>query len=83
MAGCALATLQLSGCARVVYRDRPVRVPVPVVQALPAEQVADCPPDYPIPDAELTVRQVIERLHSVEAALAACRGRMAGIRAGQ
>lgn len=75
--------LLASGCTRVVYRDRAVSVPVPVVQALPAELLVDCRPDYQIPDAELTVRQVVERLHSVEAALAMCRGRLAAIRAGQ
>ncbi|MGP1665387.1 MAG: Rz1-like lysis system protein LysC [Rhodanobacter sp.] len=71
--------LLLAGC-RTVYVDRPVEVGVPVIQPIAPAAVADCPPDYPIPDAELTVRQVIDRLHSVEAALASCRGRLAVIR---
>lgn len=78
-----LTVLFLAGCTRIVYVDKPVEIPVPIVKPLPAVLVADCPPDYRIPDHELTVRQAVARLHSVEAALAACRARMAQIRAGQ
>ena len=77
-----LVLLLLAGC-KTVYVDRPVEVPVPVFQPIAPAAVADCPPDYRIPDHELTVRQAVARLHSVEAALAACRARMAQIRAGQ
>ena len=74
----------LTGCAsapQVVYRDRPISVPVPVVRPLPAELTADCPPAGGVAPGALTVGAVLTRLADVEDALAKCRGQLAQIRA--
>lgn len=65
----------------VVYRDRPVEVPVPVVQKLPDRLTRDCPPDFQIPmSGALTVDDSNKRLASLEDALVTCRMQLWEIR---
>lgn len=54
---------------------------VPVVQALPNELVADCPPSFEYdPARPVTVRDLVDRLDAVEDALAICRRNLALLR---
>jgi hypothetical protein len=65
----------------VVYRDRPVEVPVPVVQKVPGRLTADCEPRTAVPfSGALLVGDVLDRLAAVEDALAICRNQVAEIR---
>lgn len=65
----------LVACAseRIVYRDRTVEVPVPVIQPVPAELLKPCAPRTDVPYAgSLTIAQVLDRHAAVEDALAMC-----------
>lgn len=80
--------LMLTACAGgpppVVYRDRTVEIPTPVVEKLPESLTADCQPDYELPaGGALPVSALLSRLSSVEDALATCRYRLAQIRQSQ
>lgn len=77
---CALLTLNACGTQpRIV--DRVVKVPVPVRAPLDPRLTADCPPDADAPPTgPLPVAEVLRRLDSVEAALAACRARLEQLR---
>lgn len=79
---CVLPLLQACETVpEVVYRDRPVEVPVPVVQKFPDRLTRDCPPDFQIPiSGPLTVDDAQKRLASVEFALATCRMQLWEIR---
>lgn len=79
---CALLVLSACGNApQVVYRDRAVEVPVPVVQPLDPRLTADCPARTDVPQTgPLTVRQALDRLAAVEDALATCRNQVAVMR---
>lgn len=79
------ALLSLLACASVppepVYRDRPVQVPVPVVQKLDERLTRDCVPRTSVPFAgALLVGDLVERLAAVEDALAICRNDKAELR---
>lgn len=82
---CALLGLQ--GCEsapRVVYRDRIVNNPVPVVQQVDPRLTADCEPKTDIPQTgKLTTKDAMERLAAVEDALAICRNDKARLRESQ
>lgn len=66
----------------MVFRDRVVNNPVYVPISIDAAFSADCPPDYQVPPAGvLLVGDALQRLDSVEAALALCRLQLAKIRA--
>lgn len=65
----------------MVYRDRPVEVPKPVVRPVPDRLTRDCVPATAVPfDGALTVKDVLDRLAAVEDALALCRNQVAEIR---
>lgn len=74
----------LSACASgpdVVFQDRIVEKPVPVVQPIDARLTADCVPATSVPaDGALTLRAVLERLEAVEFALDLCRNDKAELR---
>lgn len=77
--------LWVTGCAscpapKVTYVDRPVQVPVPVVQPLPADLLVDCAPAGAWPTEPVTVKAVLDRLGAVSDALVLCRGRLAALR---
>lgn len=82
LAACAL--LSLTACAsappQVVFKDRVVEVPVPVVQPIPGRLTEDCVPATNVGAGPVTVGAALDRLAAVEDALAACRGRLAEIR---
>lgn len=82
-----LLSALLSGCAahgKVVYRDRTIEVPVPVIQPVPAELLRGCQPRTSVPArGVLTVGDVFERLDAVEVALAMCANQIEIIRARQ
>jgi hypothetical protein len=68
----------------VVYRDRPIEVPVPVLRPLPESLTRDCAPRTQIPYAgAVTVEDALERLAATEDALALCWGQITAIRAMQ
>lgn len=77
----------LSACASgppVVWRDRIVPKPVPVVQPIDPRLTEDCPPSTSVPaQGPLTVRQALERLEAVEFALDLCRNDKAELRKSQ
>lgn len=78
---CALLALAGCGTQQPVYRDREVKVPVPVHAKLDPRLIADCPPDAAVPaDGPLPVRAALDRGEAVEAALAQCRGQLAELR---
>lgn len=73
------ALLLLTGCATcepiIEYRD--VIVEKPVVQPLPGELLADCPPDFALPArGSLTVDDALSRLESLETAVSECRKKL-------
>lgn len=80
--GLVLATL--SGCAsgpRVIYKDRLIQVPTPVIQPLDPRLTEDCTPASSVPmSGALTVRDILDRLEAVEYALARCNNDKAEIR---
>lgn len=64
-----------------MYQDRPVPVPVPVVQKVDERLTRDCEPKTDVPYAgALTVGDVLARLAATEDALAICRNQVAEIR---
>jgi hypothetical protein len=66
---------------QVVYVDRPVEVPVPVVQKVEERLTQDCEPRTDVPySGALPVGAALERLAAVEDALAICRNQVAEIR---
>ena len=68
----------------MVYRDRTIEVPVPVVRPLPARLTADCEPRVRVPaDGPLTVAAVLDRLAATEDALAVCRNQLGELRGAQ
>ncbi len=79
------ALIALVGCESVpqlVYRDRVVEKPVPVVQSIDPRLSKDCQPQTDVPQTgALTAAQVLDRLAAVEDALAFCRGQLGEIRA--
>lgn len=65
----------------MVYRDRPVEIPVPTLKPLPESLTRDCMPRTQVPySGALTVGDALERLAAVEDALALCWGQIAAIR---
>lgn len=60
--------------------DRPVQVPVPVVQTPPPELTADCPPGGVWPPPVMTVGAALDRVAAVSEALALCRARLGQLR---
>lgn len=64
----------------VVYVDRPIEVPVAVVQKLPDGLTSDCPPDYALPEL-VTVGAALERLAAVEESLVCARLKLSELRA--
>lgn len=82
-----LPMLMLYGCAsepQVVFRDRPVEVPVAVVKPLPERLTRDCAPKTQVPyNGALTVADLLERLAAVEDSNALCWGQITEIRAMQ
>jgi len=63
----------------IEYREVPVTKVV--IEHVPLELTADCPPDYKLPaEGALTFDDVIARLESVETANTDCRRKLAIIR---
>lgn len=77
----------MSGCASeptVVYQDRLIEVPVPVIQKVPEKLTRDCVPDTDIPKTgKLPIGDVLKRLDAVEFALDLCRNDKEEIRKAQ
>lgn len=78
----ACVLVLLSRCASaptVVYKDRVVTVPQPILVQPDPRLTADCPPQVSLP-ASPKVRNMRDRLGAVETALADCRNRMKELR---
>lgn len=75
-----VSLLTLYGCSHTTYLDKPrvISVPVPVVQQIAPELVADC---QPAPLAGTTVGAALDRLASVEGCAAALRDQLSRLRA--
>jgi hypothetical protein len=72
--------LTAAGCCKpeLVTKTVTERVEVPKIVAVPAELTADC---APAPLKDRTLGSVLDRLSSVELALAQCRDQLGKIRA--
>lgn len=78
---CVLATLAGCGSAPPVFRDRVIKIPVPVRAELDPRLTADCEPRSDVPSSgPLPISAVLDRLASVEEALAQCRNQLSEIR---
>lgn len=68
----------------MVYKDRVVEVPTPVVQPVDPRLLGDCAPVISLPGTgALTINDLLERLGAVEFALDLCRNDKAELRKSQ
>lgn len=71
-----------ASCPPPEVQTRTVTVEVPVVRKYPPAALADCPPDVPLPaTGPLPVGALAASAEALGRALAACRGRLAALRA--
>lgn len=64
-----------------MFKDRVIKIPVPVRAELDPRLTADCPPRFDVPTSgRLTVLSALDRLAAVEEALAQCRNQLSEIR---
>ena len=68
----------------VIYKERVVKVPTPVIQPVDPRLTADCVPSFDVPaTGPITVRDLVNRLEAVEFALEVCRNDKAELRKSQ
>lgn len=78
---CALAMLVACANEPPVFKDRVVKVPVPVRAEIDPRLTEDCEPAADVPlTGVVTVLDALNRLAAVEIALAKCRHQLAQIR---
>lgn len=71
-----------ASCPPAEVQTRTVTLEVPVVKRYPPAALADCPPDLPLPSTgPLPVGALAASVEALGRALAACRGRLAALRA--
>ena len=85
LAPCALALLTACASApSVVYKDRVVEVPAPVLTPIDPRLIADTPPRSGVPaEGPMSVGAALERLSAVEDSLHQCRVQLKALRDSQ